>query len=206
MKRFAQLITELDHTKTNQKLDALVRYFEDATDQDKLWTIALFTHKRPKRQVSTTLLREWAAELAKIPQWLFDESYHITGDLAETIALVLPKPTKESNLSLSEWISSLMSLGAKSELEKKDWVLSSWFSLDQRERFVFNKLITGGWRIGVSKNSITNALAKFLDRPATEIAHRLMGKWDPEQTAFTDLLIDENPQLDASKPYPFYQL
>ena len=91
MKKFAELITALDQTtKTNIKVNALFNFFEQSSPQDKLWAIALFTHRRPKRQLNTTKLREWAAAYAQVPLWLLEESYHIVGDLAETIALILP--------------------------------------------------------------------------------------------------------------------
>ena len=83
MKLFANLIKELDSTnKTNVKVAALASYFKNATDKDKVWTIAILSHRRPPRPVNTTFLRTWASELANIPLWLFEESYHIVGDLA----------------------------------------------------------------------------------------------------------------------------
>ncbi len=90
MKEFAQLITSLDQSnKTNDKVNALKIYFRVANDQDKIWTLALFTHRKPKRTVNTTLLKEWITEWTGIPEWLFNESYQVVGDLAETIALLL---------------------------------------------------------------------------------------------------------------------
>jgi DNA ligase 1 len=92
MKQFAALVTTLGgSTKTNDKLDALVQYFSTANDKDKVWTIAIFSGRRPKRAVNSTLLATWCVELAGIPFWLFEESYHVVGDLAETIALLLPE-------------------------------------------------------------------------------------------------------------------
>ena len=89
MKAFAALFTVLDQTTgTTAKVTALTRYFQTAPDDDKLWTIALFTGRRPRRVISTTLLRLWAAEAAGIPLWLFEDAYPIVGDLAETIALI----------------------------------------------------------------------------------------------------------------------
>ena len=90
MRRFAALIKQLDNTnKTNQKVAALAEYFQQAPKKDALWTIALLSHRRPPRPVTTTLMRAWAAEVTKLPEWLFEESYHIVGDLAETIALLI---------------------------------------------------------------------------------------------------------------------
>ena len=96
MKHFTELFLSLDQTtKTTQKTNALVRFFEQASAQDKVWAIALFSHRRPRRTVTTTLLREWAAEKAGIPSWLFEETYHVVGDLAETIAKVIPEGRQE---------------------------------------------------------------------------------------------------------------
>ena len=91
MKDFTRLFTNIESTtSTNRKIDFLVDYFNTADDSDKLWVIALFSHKRPRRTVNTRLLREWAAETAGIPDWLFEDTYHIVGDLAETIAKIVP--------------------------------------------------------------------------------------------------------------------
>ncbi|MDX1327398.1 MAG: ATP-dependent DNA ligase, partial [Arenibacter sp.] len=84
MKLFANLIRKLDSTnKTTAKVAALIDYFKIAPDSDKVWAIAILSHRRPPRPVNTTLIRSWAAQLADIPLWLFEDSYHIVGDLAE---------------------------------------------------------------------------------------------------------------------------
>src|SRR4051812_16143569 len=90
MQHFAQLVTALGNTtKTNDKRDLLVKYFQTAPDEDKLWLVALFTGRRPKRLVNSTLMKQWCMEETPIPPWLFDESYHTVGDLSEAIALLL---------------------------------------------------------------------------------------------------------------------
>nr|MBI1231089.1 ATP-dependent DNA ligase [Cytophagales bacterium] len=72
MKQFSALFAKLDQTnKTRDKIALLKAYFENAADRDKLWTLALFTHKRPKRNVSTAQLREWCQEIVGLPSWLF---------------------------------------------------------------------------------------------------------------------------------------
>ncbi len=205
MKEFAILFRKLDETnKTNEKVKALVEYFETATDEDKLWAIALFSHRRPKRTINTTLLRSWASEFSSIPTWLFEESYHIVGDLAETISLVLALPTKSSSLSLTEWILSIIALKDETEEHKKAFVKDAWDSLRSDERFLFNKIITGGFRIGVSQKLMSRALAKHLKKEETEIAHRLMGNWSPTKTTYSELLLHTNITADISRPYPFY--
>ena len=96
MKRFAAHFPQLDQTtKTSVKTAALAAYFRAAPEDDKLWTIALLSGRRPRRAITTTKLREWAAERAGIPLWLFEECYPVVGDLAETVALIWPTEAPE---------------------------------------------------------------------------------------------------------------
>src|ERR671921_231537 len=107
MQRFAELVRILGtSTKTNDKLKALVEYFASADDKDKVWVIALFSGRKPRRAVNTTQLITWCIEVAGIPGWLFGESYHTVGDLAETIALLLPDASAEKKYkaSLSDYL------------------------------------------------------------------------------------------------------
>jgi len=205
MKDFAALFHRLDQTtKINPKVDALVDYLGSTAPENALWAIALMTGKRPKRPVNTRLLREWAAEMADIPLWLFEETYHVVGDLAETIAHVLPPPTDRQDHSLAWWMDFLQDLRTMEESEKQAAICGAWMGLETGERFVFNKLMTGGWRIGVSQKLMTRAIAKFTDREANAVAHRLMGNWTPKTTTFEELILSEDDNDDLSRPYPFY--
>ncbi|EKB47469.1 ATP-dependent DNA ligase [Cecembia lonarensis] len=205
MRLFAQLFQELDQSnKTSDKIAALKSYFLAAPDEDKIWTLALFTHKRPKRQVNTKQLRAWCCEWSGIPDWLFEESYQTVGDLAETIALLLPVQGQSQDLTLSHWIKYLVSLSDLEEPQKKEAIKYAWDNLDKHERFVFIKIITGGFRIGVSQNLVTQAVAAASGLEKTEVAHRIMGNWDPFQTSFEALILAKNQTDDLSRPYPFY--
>ncbi|MDA8585411.1 ATP-dependent DNA ligase [Rhodobacteraceae bacterium] len=205
MKRFAALFTALDQTtKTNAKVAALADYFKTAPDTDRMWTIALLSGRRPKRTVTTAQLREWASARAGLPQWLFEESYPIVGDLAETIALILPEPSKTSDQSLTDHIKAIRALKDLPEDDRKTGILDIWDRLPATERFVFNKLITGGFRMGVSQKLMTRALSRATDIEETELAHRLMGDWTPETSSFESLILAPDPGADLSKPYPFY--
>ncbi|MEM6263533.1 MAG: ATP-dependent DNA ligase [Bacteroidota bacterium] len=205
MQHFATLFARLDQTnKTNAKVDALATFFDQAQDEDKLWAIALFSGKRPRRAVNTTLLRTWAAELSGLPQWLFEESYHVVGDLAETIALLLPPPEAGSDKTLKDWMAYLEATRDLEEEEKKQRILAAWSQLTAQERFVFNKLLTGGFRMGASQKLMVRALARHTGLEANAIAHRLMGEWLPQTANFQELLFSENTLDDLSRPYPFY--
>ncbi|MBT8280466.1 MAG: ATP-dependent DNA ligase [Muriicola sp.] len=205
MKDFAQLIKQLDSTnKTKVKVEALATYFNNAHHSDKVWTIAILSHRRPSRPVNTSLLREWASELAGIPLWLFEESYHIVGDLAETIALVIPSSQKNIDKSLTDILQDLLALKSKPEEEKKAYLTEHWQSMSYYERFVFTKFITGGFRIGISQKLMTRSLSKATGIDEDILAYKLMGNWDPNTISFRELVLEEK-QADAfSKPYPFY--
>ncbi|MEP4194083.1 MAG: ATP-dependent DNA ligase [Aliishimia sp.] len=205
MKEFAELFRALDQsTKTTNKVNALAHFFATANEADRLWTIALFSGRRPKRVVTTTKLREWAAEAANIPLWLFEDSYPIVGDLAETIALILPFSTSSTDRGLTHWINVLRGLSAVEETARKSSVATAWGELDDVQRFLFNKLLTGGFRVGVSQKLMTRALAKATGKPEAELAHRLMGNWTPDSTDWATLIESEDASTDASRPYPFY--
>ncbi len=205
MKRFAALFTRLDQTtRTTAKVEALADYFGEAPEDDRLWTVALLSGRRPKRAVNATILREWAAESAKIPLWLFEESYPIVGDLAETIALVLPPNRQESDHSLTHWITEIRRLPTLEEPGRKALVRDAWDRLDATERFLFNKLLTGGFRVGVSAKLMTRALSKATGIDEPDLALRLMGDWTPDSTTYRRLVLEPDPDEDLSRPYPFF--
>lgn len=203
MKQFATLFAALDGTtKTTAKLAALTDYFLTAPEADRVWTIALLSGRRPKRSVTSTELREWAAEAAGMPLWLFEECYTMVGDLAETIALILPVAEGVETPSLSVIIAELMQLTGQSAEVRKAAIIAYWGRLGATERLLFNKLITGGFRMGVSQGLMTRALSNATGVEEAVLAHRLMGDWAPQTTRF-DMLVQEDGSGPASRPYPF---
>ncbi len=205
MRRFTQLFLELDQTnKTKAKVAALLRYFEAAPPGDKLWTIALLAGKRPKKAVRSSDIRAWTAERSGLPLWLFEETYHIVGDLAETVAKVLPPAEEQSEASLQYWMEGITALADKPLPERREWVQKAWAQLPEWERFVFNKMMMGGYRMGVSQKLMVRALAQHTGKPETELAHRLMGDWRPQDTNFEKLVLESSAEDNLSRPYPFY--
>jgi DNA ligase-1 len=205
MKTFATLFSQLDETtKTSHKISYLSSYFQVAKPMDKLWTIALFSGRRPKRAVTTTQLRHWAAERAEIPLWLFEDCYRVVGDLAEALALILPPAQRTSDYSLDDWIVWLRALHEVPSDHRKPHIIRAWDQLPVRQCFLFNKLITGGFRVGVSQKLMTRALAQATGQDAATLAHRLMGNWTPETTTWAKLIESDNSETDLSRPYPFY--
>lgn len=204
MKYLADLYQALDRTnKTQEKVVILTVFFREAPPEETIWALALLSGRRPRRQVNTTQLRTWAAEQAAIPMWLFDECHAQTGDLAETIALLLPEPRAQSIRSTGQWVALLDDLKYASPSEQRQTLHQAWDSLTPPERLVFNKLITGGFRIGVSQALVTRALSEATGIEPSLLAHRLMGQWNPRDVTLAELFSPERAGEDLSRPYPF---
>ncbi|MBX9579782.1 MAG: ATP-dependent DNA ligase [Gemmataceae bacterium] len=206
MKAFADLYAALDETnKTSEKVAALVRYFAAADPADAAWAVYFLTGRKPKQVVPSRRMREWAVEAAGVPQWLFEESYHAVGDIAETIALLLPDAGQSTDRPLYEWVEQrLLPLRKADEAAQRAALLAAWAELDARQRFVWNKLITGEFRVGVSQLLVTRALAEVTKADQPAVAHRLMGDWQPTPEFFRRLVGQEAADADASRPYPFF--
>jgi DNA ligase-1 len=206
MKAFADLYAALDETnKTSEKVAALTRYFAAAPPADAAWAIYFLTGRKPRQVVPSRKLWDWAVEASGLPEWLFAESYHAVGDIAETIALALPEPERSSDLPLAHWVEQrLLPLRGMAEAEQKQALLGAWAELDRRQRFVWNKLITGAFRVGVAQQMVIRALAQVTGIDAAAIAHRLMGAWEPTADFHARLTSLEAGDADVSRPYPFF--
>jgi DNA ligase 1 len=206
MKEFARLHAALDETTaTNEKIAALVEYFRSAPAADAAWAVHFLSGRRPKRLISSRNLRSWAAEAAAVPGWLFEESYHQVGDLAETITLLLPPAGESSELPLSHWIEQrLLRLRGEDEDVQREVMLQAWRELDRRQSLVWNKLMTGSFRVGAAQRLVIRSLAEISGVDEGVIAHRLMGSWEPTPEFFQRLLAPDTRDADVSRPYPFF--
>ena len=206
MKRFAYLYSAFDETtKTNAKVAALVAYLQAAPPEDAIWAISFLMGRKPRQPVPTLRLRQWTAQEAGIPDWLFDASYDVVGDLAETITLLLPTGTAAKDRSLHDWVEQdLLTLRELPEERQHQRVISAWREMDRVQRFVWNKLITGGFRLGVSQKLVIRALSRFSGFPEAVLAHRLMGQWALEPSFYQRLFSSDTGDADISRPYPFF--
>ncbi len=206
MKSFADLYAALDETtKTTAKVRALVDYFGRVSAADAAWATYFLIGRKPRQVVPMPKLRAWAIEEAGIPDWLFQESYDAVGDIAETIALLLPPPLTSSNLPLSSWVEErLLPLRGKADEVQRLAILDAWRTLDSQQRFVWNKLISGAFRVGVSQQLVTRVIGTVGAVEPAIIAHRLMGDWEPSSAFFERLLAHDAADTDKSRPYPFF--
>jgi DNA ligase-1 len=205
MRAFAALFAELDETtRTGEKVAAMVRYFRAADPADAAWAVYFLTGRKPRQVVPTKLLRRWAADLAGVPDWLFEESYHAVADLAETLALLVPPPTAADDRPLARWVEDdLLPLRGKPEAEQRRAIERAWGVFAATERFVWNKLLTGQLRVGVSQLLVVRALAEVAGLEPAAVSHRLMGEWQPTPEFFRSLVGDDGGS-DPSRPYPFF--
>jgi DNA ligase-1 len=206
MRLFTQLYTELDETnRTGEKVAALVRYFAAAPAADAAWALYFLTGQRFKRVMSATLLRTWVAEEAGLPRWLVEESYDAVGDVAETLALLLPEQGDGSDLPLHRIVEERIApLRTLDEAGQRALVTRTWAEMTTPQRFVWHKLITGSFRVGVGRTLVVRALAQVAGIDPAVMAHRIMGAWEPTATDFRALLDPDTQQADHSQPYPFY--
>lgn len=204
MKAFAQLFRELDETnKTLDRIAALERFFRDAPERDRVWMLALFTGRRPKRILPSGKLAQWAAEVAGIPYWLFEESYHLTGDLAETVSLLLPAAETPVERDLADWIDLIRKWSGLPENTVRMALEQVWKELPDADRLPFHKLLSGGLRLGVSRNLVTRALAQHTALPIGDVALKLSGNWHPDQFDWSEGFQVERGNRQA-RPYPFF--
>ena len=213
MKKFTALYTALDETnKTNEKVAALTHYFASAAPADAAWALYFLIGRRPRSAVTSTLMHAWAVEAAGIPEWLFGECYDAVGDFAETVAALLPDQGQSADVdgllgtvdALHEWIEQiLLPLRTMTLEQQRAIILAAWHKLDARERFVWNKLLSGAFRVGVSQRLVVRAVAAVSGVDDASIAHRLMGVWEPTSAFYQALLSQETSDADTSRPYPF---
>jgi len=216
MRRFAELYQALDaSTATGDKVDALVRYFGDAAPEDAAWAVYFLTGGKPRQLLPTALLREAACRRAGIDDWLFEECYQAVGDLAETIAHVLPAGEHVGDAGLATWIEQrLLPLRGLPPGDQTARIIAAWDELDAAGRFLLIKLIGGGFRVGVSKLLVQRALARHAALDAKLLAQRLVGWTDaratPSAARYRALLAapaaagDDASADEGGQPYPFF--
>ena len=209
MKAFAALYAALDaSTATLDKVAALRRYFQAADPADAAWAVYFLAGGKPRQTVPTALLRATACREASLPDWLFEASYQAVGDLAETIAHVLPAADAVHELGLAEWVERrLLPLRGQPSEVQADALAGWWRELDAPGRFLLTKLIGGGFRVGVSKLLVQRALAEAFAIDAKVVAQRLMGYTDAKTLPSADrfnALHAAQVEANAGQPYPFF--
>ncbi|MEW9682689.1 ATP-dependent DNA ligase [Pseudomonas sp. TE50-2] len=212
MRAFAELYARLDATtSSNAKLAALQEYLATAPPADAAWAVYFLAGGRPRQVVPTRVLRDLAICLCGLPEWLFEESYQAVGDFAETLSLLLPESTHVADESLQWWLEQLLPLRGLPPEELAPRLQALWTRLDRQSLMVSLKLLTGGFRVGVSKLLVTRALAALAGVDAKRVAQRMVGYTDlahqPTPQRYLALVAQESAEEHAQRggqPYPFF--
>ena len=205
MREFSQLFHDLDEsTKTNDRIDQLVKYLMEAAPEDSIWVCWFLAGNRIKGAIKTSELRTFASERSGLPQWLLEECYDRVGDLAETISLLVATEGGGEILSLSEWISKFIEpmIGMDTE-ERRENIFTVWDLLGEQDFLPFHKLLTGGFRMGVSKGNLCKALARVGGVQPAIIAQRLAGNWSPKTLSLEGILNPGDDEDRLCQPFPF---
>lgn len=210
MKRFTRLFHELDHSsRTNDKVEAMVRYFRESSHADSAWAVRLLSGDRLKGVAKSSVFHSAALSASGLPDWLLAECQEACGDLSEAVALIVPDGRTDVEISLSEVMHAwVRPLAAMSESAAENQLLSIWSRLPADQRIVFNKLVRGGFRLGVSRGLVVRALAEVSTVEPAIIAHRMSGGFQPTSDSFANLIApvgsgQAGSAGDTAKPYPF---
>jgi len=205
MRDFADLYRRLDvSARTHDKVEALTRYFKVAPPADAAWAVHFLLGRRPRLGVRRPDLRAWAARAAAIPDWLYDECATAVGDTAETVNLIVPPGDGAEDRGLAWWVEErLMPLAGATPADQRAIMLEAWGRLPPGERFVWNKLVTGAFRVGVSRGLLVRGVAEALAVPQSRVEERLMGDWKPTPALLEQLATDD-AAADPSSPRPFF--
>lgn len=212
MRAFCELFERLDRSSgTLAKLEALKCYFEAVPSADAAWAAFLLAGGRPPRPVKTSVLREAALQVTQINPWLFEECYQAVGDLAETIAHVLPVSQTRTELSLSEWlVERILPMRVLSDSQALGQLQAIWRQTPNEQHLILNKLLTGGFRVGVSRGLVVRAIAQAFGLESTIVAQRFVGMTDkarlPSPQSFEQLTapVDAHSPNCLDRPFPFF--
>ncbi len=199
MRRFAELLETLVLTPSrNGKIRLLVDYFRTVPDPERGLALAALTRDLDIPSVKPALLRELVSQ--RVDEELFRLSYDYVGDLAETIALIWPVPGGEregrnDTPSLSDVVDALLAASRR----EGPALVEDWLDrLDPSGRYALIKLVTGGFRIGVSSRLVKQALAEFGSVPVEEIEELWHGLEPPYVSLFAWLDGDADKPVSAA--------
>ena len=226
MDAFAALIEALDQsTGTKRKIDLIAGHLQQADAHDAAWAVLLLMGERRKRLITGRRLRDILQQASAIPDWLFDDCQSHVGDSAETLSLLWPQlkhdiPVRNDNSKVTTWIQQLSgsppmhwwmeellpAVATMEPEEQSNTVLAIWESLPNERLFLFNKLLTGGFRIGVARGLVVKAIASGFNLEEALVLERLMAPADASEQWFQCLtaVASEQRANRGPVPYPFF--
>src|SRR5437868_2675167 len=152
MRAFSQLLDDLVYTRSrNSKLKLIGDYLRQVPDPDRGYGLAALTGTLDIPAVKHAAVRAIAEE--RVDPVLLYMSRDYVGDMAETVALLWPKPAGEppeiddATISITQAVERLRTT---SRLDAPRTLAAMLDHLDASGRFALLKLATGGLRVGIS--------------------------------------------------------
>lgn len=207
MRAFAAVFAALDRTtSTTRKVDALARYFASAAPGEAAWAAWLLGGRKLNRLLPSARLWEWTGEESGVPDWLLSECHSEVGDLSEMAALLVPGSGEaREDRPLDRWMEeTIRPLATLPAPFQREIVTRAWRALDDGERLVFNKLLTGEFRVGLSFTLMARAVARASGLPEPLVVARLMGAWEPSAEGWSRIVAPAASGGAEHAPLPFF--
>lgn len=228
MQPFTELVVALDSTTgSNNKVKLIASYLQERPAEDGAWALHLLMGQRRRRLITGRRLRDVLQRLSGMPAWLFAACHSQVGDSAETISLLWPQVAPGQVVSMDTlpaeiqaliqeiagqpplhwWMEQLLPAIARlDEGQQSDALIGLWSRLDHRHHYLVNKLLTGGFRIGVARGLVVRAIAAAAGLEQTVVLERLMGPQDPSADWYRRLTRPPSgaPSDRGAIPYPFF--
>ena len=226
MDDFATLIDALDQsTSTARKVALIADHLRAGESHDSAWSVLLLMGEKRRRLITGRRLREILQACDAIPDWLFDDCQSHVGDSAETLALLWPQlkgsiPPQKVDARLSTWIETIATnpplhwwmeellpeLALLEPNTQSAALLTIWGTVPDERHFLFNKLLTGGFRIGVARGLVVKAIAKGFALEEALVLERLMAPSEPSRSWFEALTATPTAERTnrGPVPYPFF--
>lgn len=225
---FGNLINNLEQcNSTKKKINLISVFIKDIDPRDGSWILLLLMSTRQKRVITGRRLKDILQASFRMPSWLIDDCFAQVGDSAETISLLWPQLKSEltdANIECSEvynklfnepkeskplhwWMETLLpAIKDATETTQNRLILKLWSDIADQDHYLTNKLITGGFRNGVSKGLVVKSIAKAYKLDESTVLERLMKPIEINNIWFQELThpVSINRTDRGAIPYPFY--
>ena len=225
---FGNLINNLEQcNSTKKKINLISVFIKDIDPRDGSWILLLLMSSRQKRVITGRRLKDILQASFRMPSWLIDDCFAQVGDSAETISLLWPQLKSEltdANIECSEvynklfnepkeskplhwWMETLLpAIKDATETTQNRLILKLWSDIADQDHYLTNKLITGGFRNGVSKGLVVKSIAKAYKLDESTVLERLMKPIEINNIWFQELThpVSINRTDRGAIPYPFY--
>ena len=225
---FGNLINNLEQcNSTKKKINLISVFIKDIDPRDGSWILLLLMSTRQKRVITGRRLKDILQASFRMPSWLIDDCFAQVGDSAETISLLWPQLKSEltdANIECSEvynklfnepkeskplhwWMETLLpAIKDATETTQNRLILKLWSDIADEDHYLTNKLITGGFRNGVSKGLVVKSIAQAYELDESTVLERLMKPIEINNIWFQELThpVSINRTNRGAIPYPFY--